>query len=215
MELNRVIDHTLLKADLTQEEVLLVIEEAKRYHFYAVCVNPIWVYLAAQKLKRAPTIVCTVIGFPLGANTSETKAFEAKNAIENGADEIDMVMNIGALRSGMKEVVQTDIQAVVNAVKDQALVKVIIETSLLTRDELITACQLVQAAGADFVETSTGFTTGAAKIENVHLIHENVTSAIGVKAVGGILTKDDALRMTEAGATRLGTDASVIIITGK
>lgn len=215
MELNRMIDHTLLKADLTQEEVLLVIEEAKKYHFYAVCVNPVWVFLAAQKLKRVPTIVCTVIGFPLGANTSETKAFEAKNAVENGADEIDMVMNIGALKSEMIDTVQTDIQAVIKAVKDQALVKVIIEISLLTKDEVIKACQLVQAAGADFVVTSTGFASAGAKIENVHLIHENVASAIGIKAAGAILTKVDALKMTEAGATRIGTEASVAIITGK
>lgn len=214
MELNRMIDHTLLKADATHAEVLQVIEEAKRYHFYAVCLNPSWVYLAAQKLKREPTAVCTVIGFPLGANTSETKAFEAKNAIENGADEVDMVINIGALKAGMVEKVQADIQAVVDVAKDQALVKVILETSLLTEDELIKACKLAQIAGADFVKTSTGFSSGGAKIEDVQLLKEIVAPEMSVKAAGGIYTEGQALTMIEAGATRLGTSASVFIITG-
>ncbi|MDN6640360.1 MAG: deoxyribose-phosphate aldolase [Tetragenococcus halophilus] len=214
MELNRVIDHTLLKTDATKEEVLCLIEEAKRYRFYAVCVNPIWVFLAAQKLKREPTVVCTVIGFPLGANTSATKVFEAKNAIENGADEIDMVANIGALKSGMLEKAQADIQAVVDVVKHQAIVKVIIETSLLTREELIKACELVQTAGADFVKTSTGFSAEGAKIEDIQVLQEIVAPEIGVEAAGGVYTEDDALALTEAGATRLATNASVAIING-
>ena len=160
MNLNRMMDHTILKPETTKEGVMKIINEAKEHHFYSVCVNPTWVALAAEELKTSPTAVCTVIGFPLGANTTATKAFEATDAIQNGADEIDMVINIGALKSGDNELVQKDIEGVVAAAKDRALVKVIIETALLTNDEIVRACELAKAAGADFVKTSTGFSTG-------------------------------------------------------
>lgn len=152
MEINRMIDHTILKADASKEDVMKIIEEAKKYRFYSVCINPTWVSLAAKELQGEPVAVCTVIGFPLGANTTETKAFEAANAIQNGADEVDMVINIGELKDGNDEKVQKDIEAVVAAAKDKALVKVIIETSLLNNEEKVKACELAKAAGADFVK---------------------------------------------------------------
>ncbi|MGG5317605.1 deoxyribose-phosphate aldolase [Enterococcus sp. AZ072] len=214
MELNRMIDHTILKADATKDDVMKIIEEAKKYHFYSVCINPTWVSMAAKELKGAPVAVCTVIGFPLGANTSEVKAFEVKNAIENGADEVDMVINIGELKDGNYGKVQKDIEAVVNAAKDQALVKVIIETSLLDRDEKIKACELAKAAGADFVKTSTGFSTGGATIEDVKLMRETVGPEMGVKASGGIHNAKEAMAMIEAGATRLGASSGVAIMNG-
>jgi deoxyribose-phosphate aldolase len=167
MEINRMIDHTILKADASKEDVMKIIEEAKKYRFYSVCINPTWVSLAAKELQGEPVAVCTVIGFPLGANTTETKAFEAANAIQNGADEVDMVINIGELKDGNDEKVQKDIEAVVAAAKDKALVKVIIETSLLNNEEKVKACELAKAAGADFVKTSTGFSTGGATVEDV------------------------------------------------
>lgn len=214
MELNRMIDHTILKADATEEDILRVIEEAKKYHFYSVCINPTWVALAAEKLQSEPVAVCTVIGFPLGANTSEVKAYETTDAINNGADEVDMVINIGALKSGQFKKVQQDIEAVVKAAKDKALVKVIIETALLTNEEIVKACELAKAAGADFVKTSTGFSTGGAKVEDVRLMRETVGPNMGVKASGGIHTEAEAMAMVEAGATRLGTSASIAIVTG-
>lgn len=214
MELNRMIDHTILKADATEEDVLKVIEEAKKYHFYSVCINPTWVAFAAEKLQSEPVAVCTVIGFPLGANTSEVKAYETTDAINNGADEVDMVINIGALKSGQFKKVQQDIEAVVNAAKDKALVKVIIETALLTNEEIVKSCELAKAAGADFVKTSTGFSTGGAKAEDVRLMRETVGPNMGVKASGGIHTEAEAMAMVEAGATRLGTSASIAIVTG-
>lgn len=214
MELNRMMDHTLLKADATEEAVLEIIEEAKKYHFYSVCINPTWVKLAAEKLAGKPVAVCTVIGFPLGANTSEVKAYEARDAINNGADEVDMVINIGALKSAQYKKVQQDIEAVVEAAKDRALVKVIIETALLTNEEIVKACELAQAAGADFVKTSTGFSTSGAHAEDVRLMRETVGPEMGVKASGGIHTAEEAMAMVEAGATRLGTSASVAIING-
>lgn len=214
MELNRMIDHTILKADASKEAVMGIIEEAKKYHFYSVCVNPTWVSLAKEQLKGEPVAVCTVIGFPLGANTFATKAFETKDAIDNGADEVDMVINIGALKSGEYEVVQKDIEAVVEAAKDRALVKVIIETALLSHDEIIKACELAKAAGADFVKTSTGFSTGGAKVEDVRLMRETIGPTMGVKASGGIHNEAEAVAMVEAGATRIGTSAGVSIMSG-
>lgn len=208
------IDHTILKADATKEDVLKVIEEAKKYHFYSVCINPTWVALAKKELQGEPVAVCTVIGFPLGASTSATKAFETTDAINNGADEVDMVINIGALKTGMFAEVQEDIQAVVTAAKDRALVKVIIETALLTQDEIVKACELAKAAGADFVKTSTGFSTGGAKVEDVRLMRETVGPEMSVKASGGIHNEAEALAMIEAGANRLGTSASIAIISG-
>ena len=202
MELNRMMDHTVLKAETTQEGVMKIIEEAKQHHFYSVCVNPTWVSLAAKELKTYPTAVCTVIGFPLGANTSATKAFETTDAIENGADEVDMVINVGLLKSGQDDLVQ------------KALVKVILETALLTKEEIVRGCELAQVAGADFVKTSTGFSTGGATVEDVRLMRETVGPKMGVKASGGIHNDTQALAMIEAGASRLGTSASVAILSG-
>ena len=206
MEINRMIDHTILKADASKEDVMKIIEEAKKYRFYSVCINPTWVSLAAKELQGEPVAVCTVIGFPLGANTTETKAFEAANAIQNGADEVDMVINIGELKDGNDEKVQKDIEAVVAAAKDKALVKVIIETSLLNNEEKVKACELAKAAGADFVKTSTGFSTGGATVE--------VGPEMGVKASGGIHNAKEAAAMIEAGATRLGASSGVAIMNG-
>lgn len=214
MELNRMMDHTILKADTPKEEVLRIIEEAKKYHFYSVCINPQWVSLAAEELKGEPVSVCTVIGFPLGATTSATKAFETEEAIKNGADEVDMVIAVGRLKAGDYDYVQKDIEAVVNAAKDRALVKVIIESCLLTNEEIVKASELSKAAGADFVKTSTGFSTGGATVEAVTLMRETVGPEMGVKASGGIHNEAEALAMIEAGASRLGTSASVAIISG-
>ncbi|OJG90543.1 deoxyribose-phosphate aldolase [Enterococcus saccharolyticus] len=207
-------DHTILKADTPKSEVLRIIEEAKKYHFYSVCINPVWVSLAAEELKGEPVSVCTVIGFPLGASTTATKAFETEDAIKNGADEIDMVISIGQLKSGDYEAVQNDIAGVVAAAKDRALVKVILETCLLTDEEIVKACELAKAAGADFVKTSTGFSTGGADVNDVRLMRETVGPEMGVKASGGIHNEAQALAMVEAGASRLGTSASVAIISG-
>ena len=214
MEINRMIDHTILKADASKEDVMKIIEEAKKYRFYSVCINPTWVSLAAKELQGEPVAVCTVIGFPLGANTTETKAFEAANAIQNGADEVDMVINIGELKDGNDEKVQKDIEAVVAAAKDKALVKVIIETSLLNNEEKVKACELAKAAGADFVKTSTGFSTGGATVEDVRLMRETVGPELGVKAAGGIHNAKEAAAMIEAGATRLGASSGVAIMNG-
>lgn len=214
MELNRMIDHTVLKADSKKADVLRVIEEAKAHHFYSVCINPTWVSLAANELAGSDIQVCTVIGFPLGANTSATKAFETKDAIANGATEVDMVINIGALKDGEDELVQKDIEAVVQAAEKKALVKVIIETALLTKEEIARVCRLAKAAGADFVKTSTGFSTAGAKVEDVRLMRETVGAEMGVKASGGIHNAEEAQAMVEAGASRLGTSASIAIVTG-
>lgn len=214
MELNRMIDHTVLKADSKKADVLRVIEEAKAHHFYSVCINPAWVSLAANELAGSDIQVCTVIGFPLGANTSATKAFETKDAIANGATEVDMVINIGALKDGEDELVQKDIEAVVQAAEKKALVKVIIETALLTKEEIARVCRLAKAAGADFVKTSTGFSTAGAKVEDVRLMRETVGAEMGVKASGGIHNAEEAQTMVEAGASRLGTSASIAIVTG-
>ena len=169
MKLNKYIDHTLLKPDASQEQIETLIEEAKKYDFASVCVNPTWVNFAAQALKATDVKVCTVIGFPLGANTPELKAFETSDAIQNGANEVDMVINIGALKSRNFDLVERDIRAVVEAAKG-TLVKVIIETCLLTDDEKVKACQIAQKAGADFVKTSTGFSTGGATVADVALM---------------------------------------------
>lgn len=209
----KMIDHTLLKADAKKADVAKLTAEAKEYGFASVCIQPYWVKMAAEELANAPeTKVCTVIGFPLGANTKEMKAAEAENAIQNGADEVDMVMNIGALKSGTSDVVAADIQAVTAVSKNKALVKVIIETSLLTEEEKQIACQLAVEAGADYVKTSTGFSTGGATIEDVKLMREAVGLRVGVKASGGVKSLEDANRMIEAGATRIGASSGVAIV---
>lgn len=212
----KIIDHTLLKADATREEIIKIIDEAKQYLFASVCVNPTWVKTAAELLADTPEVkVCTVIGFPLGATTSETKAFETKNAIENGADEVDMVINIAALKDQNNELVEKDIRAVVEAAEGRALVKVIIETSLLTNEEKARACELAVKAGADFVKTSTGFSTGGATPEDIRLMRQTVGPNIGVKASGGVRSREDALAMIEAGATRIGASSGVSIAKGE
>ena len=213
MKLNKYIDHTLLKPDASQEQIETLIEEAKKYDFASVCVNPTWVSFAAQALKATDVKVCTVIGFPLGANTPELKAFETSDAIRNGANEIDMVINIGALKSQNFDLVEKDIRAVVEAAKG-TLVKVIIETCLLTDDEKVKACQIAQEAGADFVKTSTGFSTGGATVRDVALMRKTVGPDMGVKASGGARSYEDALAFIEAGATRIGASSGVAIMEG-
>lgn len=212
--LAKYIDHTLLKADALEAAIIELCEEAKTYQFASVCVNPTWVKKATTVLKGTDVKVCTVIGFPLGASTSETKAFETKNAIENGATEIDMVINIGALRDGANEIVQKDIEAVVKAAGEAAIVKVIIETSLLTDTEKRTACELAVLAGADFVKTSTGFSTGGATVEDVSLMRAVVGPKIGVKASGGVRNLADMQKMIDAGASRIGASSGVQIMQG-
>lgn len=213
MKLNKYIDHTLLKPNASQEQIETLIEEAKKYDFASVCVNPTWVNFAAQALKATDVKVCTVIGFPLGANTPELKAFETSDAIQNGANEVDMVINIGALKSRNFDLVERDIRAVVEAAKG-TLVKVIIETCLLTDDEKVKACQIAQKAGADFVKTSTGFSTGGATVADVALMRKTVGPDMGVKASGGARSYEDALAFIKAGATRIGASSGVAIMEG-
>ncbi|TCP31331.1 deoxyribose-phosphate aldolase [Scopulibacillus darangshiensis] len=210
------IDHTLLKADATKEQIVTLAEEAKTYSFASVCINPTWVKTAAEILNDTPEVkVCTVIGFPLGATTSKVKAFETTNAIENGATEVDMVINMGALKARQYDVVEKDIRAVVDAAEGKALTKVIIETCLLTDEEKVKACELAVSAGADFVKTSTGFSTGGATAEDVALMRKTVGSNVGVKASGGVRSLEDAEAVIEAGATRIGASAGVSIIKGQ
>jgi deoxyribose-phosphate aldolase len=207
------IDHTLLKPEASRAQVEQLCDEAKQYGFASVCVNPVYVKLCAQRLKGSPVKVCTVVGFPLGATLPEVKAFETQQALEAGATEIDMVINIGALKDGDNDLVARDMAAVVRtAHAGNALVKVIIEAALLTDDEKTTACQLAQSAGADFVKTSTGFGPGGATVEDVALMRRAVGPTMGIKAAGGIRTLADAQKMIAAGATRIGASASVKII---
>ncbi|WP_313798226.1 deoxyribose-phosphate aldolase [Cytobacillus sp.] len=210
----KMIDHTLLKADATKEQIEKLCAEAKEYNFASVCVNPAWVKRSAELLSGTEVKVCTVIGFPLGASTPETKAFETKNAIENGATEVDMVINIGALKGGDNELVERDIRSVVNAAKDKALTKVIIETCLLNEEEKVRACELSVKAGADFVKTSTGFSTGGATVEDIALMRKTVGPTIGVKASGGVRSAEDAEKMIKAGATRIGASSGAAIVNG-
>ncbi len=204
------IDHTLLKPEATQAQVEQLCDEAKQHGFASVCVNPTHVRLCAQRLKGSSVKVCTVVGFPLGATLPEVKAFETQQALEAGASEIDMVINIGALKSQDNDLVARDMAVVVGAAHaGNALVKVIIEAALLTDDEKATACQLAQSAGADFVKTSTGFGPGGATVEDVALMRRVVGPTMGIKAAGGIRTLADAQKMIAAGATRIGASASV------
>lgn len=216
ISITRMIDHTLLKADARREDIIRLAEEAKEYKFASVCVNPAWVSTAYEVLKDTPEVkVCTVIGFPLGASTPETKAFETSNAIANGAEEVDMVINIGALKDGNDELVRRDIAAVVEAARGKALTKVIIETCLLTDEEKTRACKLSVEAGADFVKTSTGFSTGGATKEDIALMRKAVGPDVGVKASGGVRSAADAQTMIDAGATRIGTSGGVAIAKGE
>ncbi len=212
LELARYIDHTILKPDAKEGDVIKLCREALEYKFASVCVNATNVKLADSFLHGTEVKVCTVVGFPLGATTKETKAFEAAQAIDNGATEVDMVINIGALKSGKIDEVEADIKAVADACKGKALLKVIIETCLLTDLEKVTACELSKKVGADYVKTSTGFSTGGATAEDIALMRRTVGPEMGVKASGGIRNLETTLKMIEAGATRIGASASISIL---
>ena len=206
------IDHTLLKADATEAQITRLCEEAREHRFASVCVNPRWVALCAQLLAGSGVRVCTVIGFPLGASSSAIKAAETRQAVADGADELDMVISVGDLKAGNYEFVRTDIRGVVKAAEGRT-VKVSIEACLLTDEEKSLACKLAMAAGADFVKTSTGFSTGGATVADVKLMRAAVGPNFGVKAAGGIRTRQDALAMIEAGANRIGASAGIAICT--
>lgn len=213
-QIARLIDHTLLKPDATREQIVALCEEARSYHFASVCVNPTHVQLCAELLHDAPDVaVCTVVGFPLGASLPEVKAFEAEQAIDQGAKEVDMVQNVGALKSGDVDLVRRDIAAVVGvAHAHDALCKVILETGLLTESEKELACRLAQEAGADFVKTSTGFGPGGATAEDIALMRRTVGPEMGVKASGGVRSFADLQQMVAAGATRIGASAGAQIV---
>lgn len=213
-ELARMIDHTILKANATEAEVRTLCEEALKYNFASVCINPSRVSLASEILKGSEVKVCTVIGFPLGATSINSKALETIEAINDGATEVDMVINIGKLKDKDYDYVKKDIEAVVNASKGRALTKVIIETCLLTDEEKVKACQLAKEAGADFVKTSTGFSTGGATPEDIKLMRETVGPELGVKASGGVRSYDDAIAVIKNGANRIGASASIAICEG-
>lgn len=208
MELNKYIDHTLLKADATKDKIEALCKEAKEYDFASVCVNSYWVSTCAELLKGTAVKVCTVIGFPLGAMSSAAKAFETKEAISCGAEEVDMVLNIGEMKAGNYDAVQKDIEAVVEAAQGHC-VKVILENCLLTKEEIVKACELCMNAKATFVKTSTGFSTSGATIEDVKLMKETVKAVCKVKAAGGVRTYEDMEQMIQAGADRIGTSAGV------
>ena len=210
MEINRLIDHTYLKAFGTKKEIDVLLEEAVRHQFKSVCIQPCFVKYAHEKLERTGVLVCTVIGFPLGTNTTETKVFETLNAVANGADEIDMVINIGEMKSGNLAYVQAEIDSVVRAAAGK-LVKVIIETCYLTKEEIAAASEIVGKTGAAFVKTSTGFGPAGATPEDVRLMKEHANGK-EVKAAGGVRTKEDLDRMIEAGATRIGTSNGVALV---
>ena len=219
-DMAKMIDHTFLKATGTVDDIKKLCEEATEYEFASVCVHPVFVPLSAKLLADNSVKVATVIGFPLGANTSETKAFETRNAIKNGAQEIDMVMNISAFKSEAYDLVKSDIKSVVDATKSTGvssdiIVKVIIETCYLDDEEIVKACEIAKDAGADFVKTSTGFGTEGATLEGVSLMRKTVGRDIGVKASGGIKNFDQALDMLDAGANRIGASSGVKIVTGE
>lgn len=211
-----IIDHTLLKPDATRGEIERLCTEALQYQFASVCINPSYVQLCSDKLSHATVKVCTVIGFPLGATSTAAKIFEAEQAIRDGASEIDMVLNVGYLKSGNREYVENDIRMVTAAVHVMhAMVKVILETCLLTDAEKETACHISKAAGTDFVKTSTGFSKGGATVEDIALMRKIVGPAMGVKASGGVRTQEQARRLVAAGANRIGASASITIVTGE
>ncbi|WP_414054808.1 deoxyribose-phosphate aldolase [Macrococcus equi] len=214
MNLAKYIDHTALKPETTVKQIDQLIEEAKTYNFMSVCVNPTYVKYAADKLNGTDVLVCTVIGFPLGANTPDVKAFETKSAISNGAGEVDMVVNIGAVKDANYDLVREDIKAVVDAAGD-VTTKVIIETCLLTDEEKVRVCEIAKEVGADFVKTSTGFSTGGATVEDIQLMRKTVGADIGVKASGGVRSYEDVKAMIDAGATRIGASAGVQILKGE
>ena len=213
MDLAKFIDHTLLRTDAQRTDLEKLVEEAKTHRFASACVSPLWVSFAANALKGSGVKTCTVIGFPQGATPSAVKAFETKKAVEDGAEEVDLVIPVDKLKDGDDAYVRDDIRAVVEAAKGKALTKVIIETCLLTDEEKRRACRLAKEARADFVKTSTGFSTGGATTDDVRLMREEVGTALGVKASGGIRSRADAEAMLAAGATRLGTSNGVKIVT--
>jgi deoxyribose-phosphate aldolase len=214
-KIGHMIDHTLLKPEATEDQIRQLCQEAASYCFASVCINPVWIELCAKLLRRSGVKVCTVIGFPLGADTSETKAYETRDAIGKGANEIDMVINVGLIKSREYKRVKDDIRAVVRATRPNILVKVILETCLLTDEEKVKACELAVEADADFVKTSTGFSTGGATVEDIALMRKVVGPEIGVKASGGVRTFEDAEAMVKAGATRLGASAGLKIVKAK
>lgn len=213
-EIARKIDHTLLKPDCTKDQIIKLCSEASEYNFATVCVNPYWVPLAANELKESGVGITTVIGFPLGSTSTFSKIAEARDAIASGATEIDMVMNISALKSGDFDAVKKDIEGVVQACKGQTIVKVILETCFLTDEEKKKACIISKMAGADFVKTSTGFGTGGATPEDIALMRQTVGPEMGVKASGGVRDLDTSRKLVAAGATRLGASSSVDVVTG-
>ncbi len=212
-EVARYIDHTLLKPEATREQVEKLCAEAVEYGFYSVCVNTTWTAYCASKLRGKGVKVCTVVGFPLGAMDSRAKSFETRNAIENGADEIDMVMNVGALKSGDLKTVEEDIRWVLRACRQNTILKVIIENALLTDEEKVLACQIAKRAGAHYVKTSTGFASSGATAEDIALMRRTVGLEMGVKAAGGVRSYEDAVTMIQAGASRIGASSSVAIVT--
>jgi len=214
MRIQKYIDHTLLKPDVVEKQIIDLCREALEYGFAAVCINPFYTSLVRRELEGSDVKTCVAIGFPLGAASTEVKAYEAIEAAANGAREMDMVINIGALKDRKYEVVERDIAAVVNAVEGKAMVKAIIECCLLTPDEMRKACEIAVKAGAAFVKTSTGFSTGGAKVEDVRLMRDTVGARVGVKASGGIRDYKTALEMINAGATRIGTSAGIEIVKG-
>jgi len=215
MNLNQYIDHTLLKPDQTEQSIIQLCEEAKKYQFASVCVNSTWVKLCSDLLSNTEVKVAAVIGFPLGATTTEVKAFETSQVIKLGATEVDMVMNVGRLKSKHFNYVLEDIKAVVSAAGERAIVKVILETGFLTDEEIEEACRISVRAGAQFVKTSTGFGPGGATIHHIELMRNTVGPEIGVKASGGIRNAETAIAMVQAGATRIGTSSGVVIMEGK
>ncbi len=213
MKINKLIDHTLLKQDATSEQIIKLCSEAKEYDFMSVCINPKFVATAAKELEASDVKVCTVIGFPLGANTKEVKVFEAKNAIENGADELDMVINVSDLKDKNYDAILEEIKAIKDIAGDRIL-KVILETCLLSDEEIVEACKIALKAGADFVKTSTGFSTGGARAEDVALMKQTVGDKMSVKASGGIRSLDDLNIMVENGASRIGASSGIAIMEG-
>lgn len=214
MELNKYIDHTNLKQDMSEQDLIKLVDEAKEYDFFSICINPCWVKQASELLAGSNTKVCSVIGFPLGANTTNIKVLEAKEAIENGASEIDMVINVSKLKDKDYEYVYNEIKQIKEAIGNNVL-KVIIEACLLTNEEKTIACQIIMKAGANFVKTSTGMSTGGATVEDVKLFKEVVGDTTLIKAAGGVRTYEDALSMIEAGANRIGTSGGVKIVNGE
>lgn len=215
MTLAKYIDHTLLKPEATENQIIKICEEAKEHNFASVCVNAYYASLVSKELKGTDIKTCVVVGFPLGATTKEVKAFEASQAIENGAEEVDMVINIGALKDKKYDVVKEDIKAVVEVAKGKALVKVILENCLLTKEEIVKACELSKEAEADFVKTSTGFSKSGANVKDIKLMRKTVGAHMGVKASGGVRTTEDTEAVIKAGASRIGASASISIVQGE